>query len=364
MYLTLKSHLYNKSLIIKENQASFFASLQMQLRDIKFIRTHSLILNFQSKLNKTFEVFLKNILNSQKFIFFYSSLDSVISTIAIIIIYILGGISVIKGKNSIGEFTIIISYFNFIISSFKYFCNLGKLYQDNLVSYNRITEIFNIKQVPNGDVQMKSIGTIDCVGLNFIRNNKLIIDKFTYQFKKGYSYCIYGANGIGKTTLIELIIGLYQDEYSGTIKFNSIDTKDIDMIDLRMKKISILEQKLTLLEGEIDANVYLSEEHKDINIAKNTKDINTIVNLNYGNINSDKSGVSGGEAQKMGVKRLLSKDADLFILDEPTSALDEISKNVVISIIKELSVKKIVIIISHDKQMINACDFALTLNKE
>ena len=145
IYMLLKKKVFLVSYRLKEEQADFFSSMLMQLNDIKFIKIHSLIKSYQKKMKKAYEHYLKQVLKSQNLFFIYGSLDSIITLLANISIFIFGGRLVIDDALSIGHFTMVISYFNYIINSFKYFSSLGKNYQENKVAYNRIMDLLKIK---------------------------------------------------------------------------------------------------------------------------------------------------------------------------------------------------------------------------
>lgn len=358
MYLVLKGKVYLINFLLKEQQAKFFSELLMQLKDIKFIRRHSLKNIFHSKINSAFYIYLKNILKSQKFMYLYSSLESIISTLANTAVFIIGGLAVIKGKTTIGLFTISMSYFNYIMSSFKYFTNLGTNYQNNLVSYTRIQEIIIEKKQENAKIQLEEVMKISCDNLSFSRNDKKIISNFTYDFFKGKSYCIYGENGLGKTTLLDLLLGIYND-YDGCIKYNETNIKDVDLEYLRKYRISLFEQNIVLFPGSVQSNIEL-----DSNYSLDKISDRIIYDFkSFKDINEDNTGVSGGEQQKIGILRMLSKEADVYLLDEPTSALDIGSKKILLNCISKLKKDKIVIIVSHDKEVIETCDIKILLNK-
>lgn len=166
---------------------------------------------YEKKLRRAFESFFRKVLNSQQFFFLYSSIDGILENITNVCIYILGGISIIKGDITLGAFTIILNYYNNILYSIKYFANLGKEYQDNYASYERLKNILNLEEQKNGTIFLKNITEISCEHLCFVRNNEIIIQDFNYDFKKGQIYCLQGENGSGKTTLLDLI------DYSGAL---------------------------------------------------------------------------------------------------------------------------------------------------
>ena len=355
-YLYFRNKLILKSETFKNARSSFFSALLEQFTNIKFIKQHALEDLYRNRLKKDFKIFFKEALDVQQFFYLYSSADKILETIANFCIYILGGISVINGTMSIGAFTIILNFYGRIISSIKYFVSMGKEYQDNNVSYKRLLGYWDIPEQTHGDEVIDNITSISCKHLSFYRNNQQILREFNGAFYKGNIYCIQGENGSGKTTLIDLITGLYSDEYDGEILYNDIDIKKLNMVKLRQKRVSLLEQSPYLIEGSSKDNIHLTEEHCD------NKYYSRMIKKEIGTISNNGEGISGGERQKIGILRALSKQSDLLVFDEPTSALDQESKTVFFEILTEIKKEKIIIFISHDKEIDDIADYVIHMS--
>ncbi len=357
LYLAFREKLVEKAKMFREAQSIFFAALLEQFKNVKFIKQHALEEFYKERFRKAFQVFFRKALLTQQFFFLYSSIDQVLEVIINFCIYVLGGIWVINGELTIGSFTIILNYYRNILSSIKYFADLGKEYQNNNVSYQRLQTYFNLNEHTNGTKEVKHIIEMECKGLSFFRENNTILNSFDYIFKKGNIYCIQGENGAGKTTLIDILIGLFIDEYEGKILYNGIDIKDIDMNKQRYSNISVLEQNPYVLEGNAEENIYLTERHHE------NKYRDRILDKELGNIYNNGNGISGGEKQKLGILRMLAKDSDVMVLDEPTSALDQESRKSVFELLQEIKKEKIIIIISHDKEVDQFADYIINLSE-
>lgn len=344
-FLCFRHKLMIKSESFKNARSIFFGALFDQFRNIKYIKQHALENLFKDKLKHDFNIFFKTALDVQQFFYLYTSADSILETIVNFCIYILGGISVIYGNMTIGGFTIILNFYNNIISSIKYFVNLGKEYQDNNVSYMRLLSYLNLSEQKNGTETLSNILTISCKNLSFSRKGQKIIHEFNFTFYKGKTYCIQGENGSGKTTLIDLLVGLFIEEYDGEIFYNDINIEKLDMSNMRQCKISILEQDPYLLKGSLKGNIYLTKEHCE------NKYFPRFIKKEIRSIGKNGEGISGGERQKIGIVRTLAKHSDLLIFDEPTSALDQESRAEFFDLLKEIKKEKIIIFISHDKEL-------------
>lgn len=364
IYVLLKHYIYSISFKLKEEQASFFSAMLNQLQDVKFIKLHSLINEYHERMNFSYQNYYRNVIKSQNFFFLYSSLDSIITITANVLVFIIGSNLVMNSKLSIGDFTIIFSYFNYIINTFKYFSNLGKEFQDNKVSYSRILEIFNLKEEHEGTMVFSSITELSCKNLTFKRNKHILFSNFTFSFKPGKIYCICGENGKGKTTFVETIIGLHKNSYTGQITYNNVDIQQLNTYYLRHKNISVMEQHIHLFDGNANDNILLTSHYsyETLNyiVDDNNKSVATFIN-SLNKINNFGDGISGGERQKLGICRLFSKNSDIFILDEPTASLDKKNTQLLIQYMNKIKQNKIIILISHDTELIGSCDSIIYL---
>ncbi len=343
-FFCFRGRLLRKAESYKNARSIFFSALLEQFENIKFIKQHALEYYYKNKLKKDFNLFFQKALDAQQFFYLYSSVDNVLEVALNFCIYILGGIGVIKGSMTIGGFTIILNFYRNIISSIKYFANLGKEYQENSASYKRLNNYWALKEQQNGEEVLGSISTITCRDLGFSRNNLKILKGFNATLKRGSIYCIQGQNGSGKTTLMELIMGLFIGEYDGAIYYNNLDIEKVDMKRMRQHKISVLEQDPYILEGSPSDNIYLTKNHCE------KKYFSRIIKREIGPIRNNGEGISGGEKQKIGILRALAKQSDVLVFDEPTSALDQECRKEFFGLLQEIKEDKIILIISHDKE--------------
>lgn len=263
---------------------------------------------------------------------------------------------------TIGDFTIITAYFNMLLTCTSYFLNLGKEYQQAMVSYSRIREILNTPKEINGSLRINSIESIHLRNIKFSYEGKQIITNFNYTFKKGKIYCILGENGCGKSTLLDLMIGLNYN-YSGMIYYNNHNIKDIDMYYVRKKVIGITEQEPSLMNTTIDENIRYGTEDiskHDINEwckrFELEKFIKKLPNQLESYIVENSNNISGGEKQKLSLIRTLIKNTDVIIFDEPTSALDKRGVEIFKDIITDIKYNKIIIFITHNMELLDIAD--------
>lgn len=372
IFVRIKPKLYKSIYKVKETQVEFFSEIYKQLHFFKFIKAQGLTRVFLNKLIMPFEKLLATIMKAQTIQYFFNGLDSIIVTLAQISIFVIGGVSIIRGGLSIGEFTLLSSYFGMYIVGVRYFLGLGKSLQTAQVSYQRVKKIMEEPCSPNGEHVIDFVSEIEMKDVSFSYNEKPIFQEFSYKFEIGKCYGISGENGAGKTTLIYVLMGLLKCD-SGTITYNGIDITEINMIMMREKKIGYSEQEpIVLGDVTLNANLFPVEvlEHSTLNqdeLPNLYKELIEMFGLDKF-LDVDLNGapdrfhnLSGGEKQRIAVVRTLLKDASLLIFDEPTSMMDRESISQFCSVIEKFKEEKIVVIISHDDSILSRCDEIIKL---
>ena len=157
----------------------------------------------------------------------------------------------------------------------------------------------------------------------------------------GEKIAIVGKNGVGKSTLIKLLLRLY-DPTDGYIKVNGIDIKKYDTKEYR-KYIGTVFQDSNVYAFSIKDNLDIYTEHQEDNISITVDQVNLTQQLqNYESeltkeFSDDGIVLSGGETQKLAIARILNGKFGLLLFDEPSSALDPISEEQVMKLIYNMA---------------------------
>jgi ABC-type bacteriocin/lantibiotic exporter with double-glycine peptidase domain len=366
IYILFEKKLYNSALNFKEEQNLLFSKMNKQLTNVSFIKLNSLFLNLDKELLNSYPPFLRSLYKYIKSNYYFTSIASIISNIFNVILFLYGGIAIYNNKMTVGDFIIIQSYYFILLESISYLTTILKSYPEVKVSYNRLLEILNTKVEQNGVNILDNISSINVKNISFQFDDKPIIKGFNYVFESGNVYIIKGENGIGKSTLTKLILGLYIGEFDGEILYNNYSIKDIDLYDCRKRLISIIDQEPLLVNSDFNKNLTQNIENVDKELMENlieTFNLNHLASDKNNESNSQRD-FSGGEKQKISIIRALLKNPNVIIMDEPTSALDINSTNILIDIISKLkNTNKIIIIISHDKRLDSICDYTLQMSE-
>ena len=364
LFFLFRKQVYQRNLAFKERDSEFFNKLNDQIDNIKIIKINAWFDLFRDELKAVLSSLYAATMDYARTLLLLSNLRSTLTSTTTLLIFAIGGFEVLNHKLSIGDFIALNLYYPMVLSSVGFFLNVGKDYQAAKVAYYRLKELLDINAEENGIHVPKRVDSIEMRNVTFAyeKGGPAIIDRINYCFKKGHVYCIAGSNGAGKSTFINLLIGLYRD-YEGSIMYNSIDISAINLYKVREKLIGIAEQEPALLRTTIKRNLtYGIANIKDITLL----DIITKVGLQplirklpqglETDIYEKAKNISGGEKQKLSLARVLLKDPDIVILDEPTSALDRRSVDTLLSLIKKIKKNKIIILVSHDQSVINAAD--------
>lgn len=360
IYTKFKNTLFSSTLDLREKQNEFFASLLEQLNNIKFLKTNVIFTFLNDKLEKNFKLLMKSINIYARVNFSFSSLGIIISKLLNILILVVGGIEVINGNLTIGLFSILNSYVSNILNNISYFIGFSSDYQDSIVALSRLKTILSIEPEKNGHLKLEKINSIKIENLNFMyEKNKEIFSNFSFKFEKNNIYIIKGPNGTGKSTLINLILGLYNN-YTGSIKYNDINLQDINMNYLRKDLISVVDQEPLLINDNFINNITFGEKNynnKSLYYYINLFNLNCMLQKEI--INEDT--ISGGQKQKISIIRSLIREKGLLIFDEPTSALDKNSVEKFKNELLKSKYNKIIIIVSHDIELDDIADEIIVL---
>ena len=200
------------------------------------------------------------------------------------------------------------------------------------------------------------------VNFKYLSSNKKIINNLTISFEKGKFYGLIGASGNGKTTFVNLLLGLLKPD-NGVIKLDGIDISK-NKIDWK-SKVGYVPQNIFLLDESIINNVAFGVEEEKIDINKVKKSIDAVQLTNF--VNNLKNGfetivgekgskISGGQAQRLGIARALYNDPNILILDESTNNLDIEVENKILDDLKKLKNTKTIIFITHRENPLIYCD--------
>ena len=243
------------------------------------------------------------------------------------------------------------------------------LYKDSI---NRLNTIKPIKDNLPEQVDLKPDDfktlTLNHVDFEYDTDSPVLIKNFSQTITKGEKLALLGPSGIGKTTILQLILGDLTPQ-NGHIKINDLDVAQIQKN--REKIYSVLNQKPFLFNTTLLNNVRLGNENKTDSEVKKAIERVGLKNLveslpdKYNTIVGENgSRFSGGEQERIALARILLQDAPIVLLDEPTVGLDPITENDLLETIFNVLKDKTIIWVTHHLQGIKHVDHIIFMNSD
>lgn len=276
---------------------------------------------------------------------------------------------------------VLISKFNFdttkVILLSTYISNIISIYFTHIIENSidvpsfiknieknmRILSENEIKEEKYGSKNLNNIkGVIEFDNVNFeYENSKFALKDISFRILPNKKTALVGKSGSGKSTIMKLMLHYY-DNYSGSIKIDDIDLKEIDKSSL-INNLSVVYQDPFIFNLSIKDNILLSNKNATKeefeSACKKAKLDEFVLKMpdGYDTVINDKStNLSGGQKQRIAIARAIIKNSKIILFDEPTSALDKENTEYIKELIDELAIDKTVIVVSHDMKLISDFD--------
>lgn len=308
---------------------------------------------------------LKNVsMSNLKINMTVTSLQDLITIILSSLILFISAKLIILGNLTLGNIVAFSSYMEKLHSSIKNIGDLNLSFNEVIVDLERYKKIIDHDSEKKIDgKKLSKVTSLKFKNVSFKYDDEYILKDFSFEISKPGLYAIVGENGSGKTTIFNLISKLYTN-YEGEILINGNEIRNYKDEELR-NEVLLIESKPFILRENINSNITLLEKEKidESNLKKIIQflELERIEKYSTKNL---KDTLSKGEQKKIQLARLLISKRSLILLDEVLSGLDKEMKEKVISKIKERSKNSIIIIISHDPEIIKKCGKTLFILKK
>lgn len=249
--------------------------------------------------------------------------------------------------------------------------SLSNNLHQTLASGERVLSILEERPVVDEIEEGKQIKFEDVVlnDVTFSYDHQNILEDFSMSFPKGKTIGIHGPSGSGKSTILKLLMRFW-DVNSGSIRISDTDIKEIQTRNLRAMEAYVT-QETWLFHDTIAKNIQvgnLKATQEEIEEAAKKANIHDfIMSLPQGystNVGELGDTLSGGERQRIGIARAFLHQSDLLLLDEPTSNLDSLNEGIILKTLKEETVSRTVILVSHRDSTMSIADKVVKMNTD
>ena len=221
-------------------------------------------------------------------------------------------------------------------------------------------EVVEVKKGKNG-VSLKEFSGVRAKNVDFSYGDKIILEDFTLEIKKGRILGIHGTSGSGKSTFLKLLMRFWETD-GGEILISGKDIKQIVTEDLR-KLEGYVTQETHLFTGTIAENIAfgkpdatLSEIREAARAASIDEFISGLPKGYDTKVGELGDTLSSGEKQRLGIARAFLYNAPFILLDEPTSNLDSLNEGIILKALKERSKGRTILLVSHRDSTMNIVD--------
>lgn len=240
-------------------------------------------------------------------------------------------LTVLFSDLSIGHMLAVFSYLWFMIGPVEQLLNLQYAFYAAGGALTRINELLARADEPQYEGQVnpflgRETVSIDVRGLCFGYNDERVLDQLDLSISPGEKVAIVGASGGGKSTLVQLLLGLYSAK-AGTIRFGGASLQEIGLDTVR-ENVAVVLQHPALFNDTVRANLLMGRERDDdacwqaLEIAQLDATIRALPRGLDSVVGRSGVRLSGGQRQRLAIARMVLSDPKVVILDEATSALD------------------------------------------
>ncbi|SCG83096.1 ABC transporter related [Proteiniborus sp. DW1] len=304
----------------------------------------------------------------------FSPLIQFISALSFLILIWYGGMSVINGEISLGDFIAVNSYLGLLVWPIMAIGWVINIFQRGIASMERLNAIFDEKPEIVDSKNSKALSEIkgdiefNNVSFKYPGSNNYALKNINIRVAQGNTLAIIGRTGSGKTTLVNLLVRLF-DINEGSIYVDGINIKDITLKSLR-ENIGYVPQESFLFSTTIRDNIGFAfedevREEKIIEAAKLSELYSNVIEFpqKFDTILGERGvTLSGGQKQRTSIARAIIKSPGILILDDSLSAVDTQTEEKILENLNEIMKSRTTIIISHRISTIKNADEIIVLD--
>ena len=303
----------------------------------------------------------------------FSAIVSGLTIAGTSLVLLVGGLSVLHGRISLGTLLLLVAYLGFVYGPLCGIANTTGALQQAVASARRIRETLALMPEPADladalDARAITRGAVRFEDVTFqYEPGRPVLRGMSFAAEPGELAALVGLSGSGKTTAISLITRLYEPS-AGRILIDDVETRRYSLRSLR-RRVAVVLQEAIVFSGSVRDNLRygrLSASDAEIEAAARAADAHDfIMALPQGYdtpLGEAGHGLSGGQKQRISIARAFLKDAPILVLDEPTASLDTITETSIFESLRRLQRGRTTFVIAHRLSTVRAADRILVLD--
>jgi ATP-binding cassette subfamily B multidrug efflux pump len=362
-----------RSMQVQESLATMTGSAEEQFSGIRVTKTFAIEGIAQQRFDETVDQVRDAQLRLVRMSSLFQAILPFLGAFSLIFSIVLGGYLTIQHSITLGDFVALTLYLRLIVNPLQQLGNVINTMQRSRASLERMNklleEVPDIREAANAK-PLDATGHIHIRQLNFHYPDaeRSVLKDIDLKIRSGTTLGIVGRTGSGKTTLVKLLLRVYESN-RGTIQFNGVDIQDLTLESLR-SRIAYVPQDGFLFSTTIRDNIAFSDRGaslEDIELAAQQAFIYESI-LHFTDHFETKLGergvtLSGGQKQRTSLARGLLKKAQILILDDSVSAVDSLTEASILKSLRKLRKNKTTLIISHRISAVKHADEIIVMNE-
>jgi ABC-type multidrug transport system fused ATPase/permease subunit len=289
------------------------------------------------------------------------------------IVLAVGAWLAIRGAWTLGSLLAFQSYLGYVFGPVLFLASANLQLQYALAALERVSALFDIVPEENlgrGEAVHYLSGELDFQKVSFAYNpQEPVLEDISFHVNPGDHIAIVGPSGVGKTTLVSLILRFYRPT-QGEILFDGRPASEYEVGSLR-RRIGYVSQSILLLSGTLMDNLrYGNTEASDEQVIRATRaagihDFIASLPQGYDSPVGERGvNLSEGQKQRLAIARALITEPDILVLDEPTSALDSLVEKTIFDALPGWVQGKTLFVVAHQLTTVQNADRIMLLNEK